>query len=139
VDLCYRLGRYGSILCNPAMEAVHWGEARDLRKFWQKESWRGLGSLKGVLSHGLRWDELPSLGYPLYILCVITLFLFGICIDWWYGQLLFSPLFLLLLFTPALLLALKTAHRAGRPEAVSSLFLLYFVYGLARAYAVVKA
>lgn len=139
VDLCYRLGQRGTILRNPAMEAVHWGEARDLRKFWQKEVWRGLGSLKGVLSHGLRWDELPSLGYPLYVICIVLLFCVGIFFDLWYGQTLLIPFFFILLLLPALLLAVNTARLAKRPQAISQLCLLYFIYGLARAYAAVKA
>ena len=60
VDLGYRLGQRGTILCNPAMDAVHWGEARDLKIFWRKEVWRGLGNLGGVRSHGLRWDEVTE-------------------------------------------------------------------------------
>ena len=64
VDLCYRLGQQGTILYNPSMEAVHWGEDPDLATFWSKEVWRGKGSLKGIFAHGMRWDELPSIGYP---------------------------------------------------------------------------
>jgi glycosyltransferase involved in cell wall biosynthesis len=139
VDLCYRLGKRGTILHHSAMEAIHWGEARDLKKFWRKEVWRGLGSLKGALSHGLRWDELPSLGYPIYVIGVILLFCLGACIDLWRQQLLTVPLCLILLFAPALLLALNTARLTKCPEAVAGLFLLYLVYGLARAYAMVKA
>lgn len=139
VDLCYRLGQRGVILCNPAMGAVHWGEARDLKIFWRKEVWRGLGNLRGVLSHGFRWDELPSLGYPLYMLCVTSLFFIGVGVDLWHKQFLLSPLSLILLFLPSLLLAVKTAWFTKRPDSVSQLFLLYFLYGLARAYAVVKA
>jgi hypothetical protein len=121
------------------MDAVHWGEARDLKIFWRKEVWRGLGNLRGVLSHGFRWDELPSLGYPLYMLCVALLFFIGIGVDLWHRQFLLSPLSLILLFLPSLLLAVKTAWFTKRPDSVSQLFLLYFLYGLARAYAVVKA
>ena len=67
VDLCYRLGQQGVILHNTGMDAVHWGEAPDLQTFWRKEVWRATGSLKGVRRHGFRWDELPSILYPLYI------------------------------------------------------------------------
>lgn len=139
VDLCYRLGQRGVILCNPTMDAVHWGEARDLKIFWRKEVWRGLGNLRGVFSHGFRWDELPSLGYPLYMLCVTLLFFIGVGVDLWCKQFLLFPLFLTLLLLPSVLLACKTAWSVKRPDSVSQLLLLYFLYGLARAYAVVKA
>jgi hypothetical protein len=139
VDLCYRLGQRGTILWNSAMEAIHWGEARDLRIFWRKESWRSISNLRGVLAHGFRWDELPSLGYPLYILCGVLFLMLGGVVDLWYGQLFLVPLSLTMLILPALGLALNTARLSRQPMLILQLFLLYFTYGLARAYAVVKA
>jgi glycosyltransferase involved in cell wall biosynthesis len=138
VDLCYRLGQRGTILWNPAMEAVHWGEARDLRTFWRKERWRSTSNLRGVLSHGLRWDELPSLGYPLYVLCGVVFLIGGSVMDLWHRQFFLVPLSLALLILPALGLALNTVYLAKQPILTLRLFLLYFIYGLARAYAVVK-
>ena len=138
VDMCYRLGQCGAILYNPAMEAVHWGEARDLKTFWRKEVWRGIGSLKGVVSHGLRWDELPSLGYPFYVICLVILFCLGLSIDLWRGQILIAPLCFILLLFPALLLTLHTVRLSKCPEAIPKLVLLYFLYGFARAYSLLK-
>ena len=139
VDLCYRLGQRGIILCNPAMEAVHWGEAQDLKSFWRKELWRGLGNLTGVLSHGLRWDELPSLVYPLYVMCLVLLFTPGFLIDLSYRQIVLAPLCIVLLVLPALSLALNTSRLTKRPGAIPKLCLLYFIYGLARACSVLRA
>jgi glycosyltransferase involved in cell wall biosynthesis len=139
VDLCYRLGLHGIILWNPAMEAIHWGEAHDLRTFWRKERWRSISNLHGVLLHGLRWDELPSLGYPLYVLCGELFFLLSSVVDLWYGQFVLVPLSLALLILPALGLALNTICLTRQPLLTLPLFLLYFLYGLARAYAVVKS
>jgi hypothetical protein len=139
VDLCYRLGQYGTILHNPTMEAIHWGEDPDLKTFWRKEVWRGIGSLRGVLSHGLRWDEIPSLGYPLYVLCGVLLTVLSIFVDLSYRHIRLGPLSFLFLTFPALLLALNTARLAKQPAAIFKLFVLYLVYGFARAYAVVKS
>lgn len=138
VDLCYRLRQRGTILCNPAMQATHWGEARDLRTFWRKEAWRGIGNLRGVLSHGLRWEELPSLGYPLYMLGGTLFFVLGSLVGVQRGQGELALTSLVLLLLPALFLALKTARLARRPVLIPPLFLLYLVYGFARAYAMVK-
>jgi len=139
VDLCYRLGQHGTLLYNPGMKAVHWGEARDLRSFWRKEVWRGMGNLKGVRSHGLRWDELPSLGYPLYVICLALLFGFGALIDVWYQQVQLAPLCLFFLVLPSLLLAVHTACIVKRPGAIPKLSLLYLIYGFARAYSIKRA
>lgn len=127
VDLCDRPGQRGPLLCNPALAAVPWGEARDLQIFWRKAVGRGLGNLGGVRSHGLRWDELPSLAYPRYIADLLMLLIVGGVLDACYRQLLFAPIRALLLSLPPLLLALNTARLARPPTALFRLFLLYLV------------
>lgn len=139
VDLCYRIRQQGRILCNPDMEAIHWGEAKDLRTFWRKEVWRGTGNLKGALSHGFRWEELPSLGYPFYSLCLSLLLCVSFIYDVTRGQMTFTPINLSLLLLPALGLAVRTSYRRKGITALPALFLLYFIYGLARAYSFTKA
>jgi glycosyltransferase involved in cell wall biosynthesis len=138
VDLCYRLGRTGTILYNTAMKAVHWGEDPDLATFWNKEIWRGKGSLKGILSHGLRRDEIPSLGYPIYVICLVILLGLSCVLDILNRQFMFTLISLGLLGLPALLLAIDTIRRVGQFEAFPRLILMYLLYGLARAYSIVK-
>jgi glycosyltransferase involved in cell wall biosynthesis len=135
VDLCYRLGKHGTILSVPAMEAVHWGEAADLKTFWRKEIWRGTGNLRGLIFHGFRWDELPSLGYPFYVLCVFVLLGVSCVTNQSRNPILVN---LTLLALPALVLATRTSYRTKQIRSLPNLFLLYFVYGIARAYALVK-
>jgi len=139
VDLCYRLGAHGTIMGNPAMGAIHWGEAPDLSTFWKKEVWRGKGSFSGLRFHGFRWDELPSLGYPLYILGLCVALVIGSIWDLVQGQPLVSLPCLVLLLLPACLLSLRTAWRAKSAAIIPSLFVLYVLYGLARAYSALKA
>ena len=139
VDLCYRLGKRGVILCNPAMEAIHWGEARDLATFWKKEVWRGLGNMAGVKSHGWRRDEVPSLLYPLYMIVCSASAVVSWLILWLLGQWWWIPLSLGAMGLPAAVLSMRTARQANKYIAVPSLFLLYLTYGLARAYSVGKA
>jgi glycosyltransferase involved in cell wall biosynthesis len=139
VDLCYRLRRHGTIRYVADMEAIHWGEAPDLETFWRKEVWRGTGNLKGALSHGFRWEELPSLGYPLYSLCLSLLLCVSCIYDVTRGQITFVPINLSLLLLPASGLAVRTSYRSRGITALPALFLLYFIYGLARAYSFIKA
>lgn len=138
VDLCYRLGQFGTILYNPAMKAVHWGEDPDLATFWNKEVWRGKSSLKGIFSHGFRRDELPSLGYPIYVLCLLLLLSVSSVLDFWNRQFNLTLISLGLLSLPPLILAVDTIRRVRKPIALPRLFLLYLVYGLARAYSIVR-
>lgn len=139
VDLCYRLGQHGTILCNPYMEATHWGEAASLRSFWRKEAWRGTGNLKGILAHGFRWDELPSIAYPIYIFCLTLILSLSCVLDLRNQRFSLTLLSLGMLILPALILAIATMRRARQPTVLPGLFLLYLVYGFARAYSMVSA
>lgn len=139
VDLCYRLGTRGTILINSGMEAVHWGEAPDLSTFWRKEVWRGLGNLQGVFSHGFRLDELPSLGYPVYFLTVLPILCLGGVFDFFKQQFLIVPISLLFLFIPPFILSGRTAWFTKSFAQLPQLFVLYLVYGIARAYAILRS
>lgn len=63
-DLSLRLKRFGKIISDNRIVAVHHGEASNLRRFFQKERWRGRSNFQGVSSHGFRWRELASLAAP---------------------------------------------------------------------------
>ncbi len=139
VDLCYRLSEKGMIVNHPMMKAIHWGEARTLTIFWKKEVWRGIGNVKGLFSHGFRLDELPSLGYPLYTLCMVLATVAGWMVDWGSGQVLWGLVALSLLILPGIVLAGNTVKKSGRPRYFLSLFVLYVTYGLARAFSLIKA
>jgi glycosyltransferase involved in cell wall biosynthesis len=138
VDLCYRLKAYGVIIRNPAMSAVHWGEAKDLRSFWRKEVWRGQGNLKGLFSHEFRWEEMPSVCFPLFNLGALLLLVAGFALDVSKGQFWWSPITFTLLLSPSLYLGALTVMRTGLMDSFPQLVLLYFVYGVARAYSVIR-
>lgn len=138
VDLCYRLGKHGEIIRDPILEAVHWGEARDLKIFWRKEVWRGTSNLRGFFCHGFRWDELPSVCFPIYILGVLLFFVAGCVFDVSQGQFWWSPIIFSLLILPSFFLGVRTAMRTGLVYSFPQLVLIYFVYGAARAYSVIK-
>ena len=74
VDLSYRLAKYGKIVSDQRIVAIHHGEARDLLTFFKKERWRGKSNYRGMIQHGLRMDELPSLVLPIYFLFFLLLF-----------------------------------------------------------------
>lgn len=139
VDLGYRLESQGALVRNLNLDAIHWGEDQDLMTLWKKEVWRGMGNVNGIFSHGFRMDELPSLLYPLYVLSFTMAFPFGIIVDVLQSNFFWSPLILMVLVLPSLILALKTASSVRQPITIAPLFALYFVYGLARAFSFIKA
>ena len=138
VDMCYRLGKYGNILWNSDMEAIHWGEARTLAIFWKKEVWRGMGNVSGIFAHGWRWDELPSIGFPVFSLVFGICSLVALSYDFSQGEGFWLPLSLGIWSLPALLLSIHTVIKAKKWGAAPQLLLLYFIYGVARAYALIK-
>lgn len=71
-DLSLRLRRFGRIVSDDRIVAVHHGEAASVGHFFRKEHWRALGNLRGMRSHPFHWRELPSLLLPL-IYCLLAL------------------------------------------------------------------
>jgi glycosyltransferase involved in cell wall biosynthesis len=142
VDLCHRLKETlgGKIICDQQICNIHHGEPKTISAFFRKELWRGSSGLKAWVAQGFPLCDLPSFLWPLWHLCTIVLFLaglislaiFGNTISWLalgFGML--APL-------PSILLAIKTCFSAKEFNSIPGLAILYFVYGLARAAALLK-
>lgn len=73
VDISYRIAAVGKIVSDPDIEAVHHGEASTVNEFFKKERWRGKSNYIGLMRHGLKLNEIPSLILPLYYgLCLLA-------------------------------------------------------------------
>ncbi len=66
VDISYRLLKSGKIVSDPSIKTIHHREPGTLRDFFNKERWRGRSNYNGLLHHGLKLQELPSLLLPIY-------------------------------------------------------------------------
>lgn len=89
-DLGVRIKKYGDIWCDPSIRAVHHGEAHNLKRFYEKERWRGVSNIEGLRKHGFSLSELPSLLFPIVqiaaiVIIVLTLLLAigGKVSFWW--------------------------------------------------------
>jgi hypothetical protein len=136
VDLCYRLAQKYRVVEDTTIRCFHHGEPKTLRQVFRKELWRGRDNLLGVVRHGFRWDELPSIVLPIYTVVTLGLFLTSIVLgafsDWGAWLVLGAAgLFLL----PLVAIAALTGVRAGDMRYVPQLTLLYSVYFLARGLA----
>jgi len=134
-DLSLRLKQHGRLVADKRIRAIHHGEAATLRRFYQKESWRGRSNLSGLLHHGVHWRELPSLLTPLiYFLCFVVsiicsvLVLFGVVNVSFF----FLTLWLILWQAPILLLALLKGPIGCTLKLRLQLYLLLNLYFLAR-------
>lgn len=140
-DLSLRLKRFGRIIADPRIVAVHHGEASDIRHFFRKEHWRGTSNFQGLKSHGIRWREVPSLIIP-PVYCLLALLSLGyllvsILLG---GRAPGSGLAALMLVwqSPLALLALWKTRNSFDARAASQLFFLLNVYFLARGLAVFR-
>lgn len=136
VDLCYRLkDRRYRIVSDRAVKSVHYGEAKTPREFFLKERWRGRSNLQGLLAHGIYLRELPSLALPVLYLALIVLLPAAAVYGFLSGASL--PLFTILavLLLLPLVMALRAALRARAGSSVAALSVLYFLYAVARAVA----
>jgi hypothetical protein len=119
------------------IKSVHFGEAKTVLEFFRKERWRGQGNLRGLQSHGFYSEEVPSLLLPIYyLIAIVALPLTTIhAMDGSSTPLVVNVAVLLL---PALFLALRTSFRVNVLVCFGSLGLLYLVYALARASALIS-
>lgn len=133
VDISYRLAEHGLVMSDLRIQATHHGEARTLRDFFRKEKWRGKSNYAGLLAHGLRLAELPSLVLPLYFLAMpLLVIMASLYSGSWYTF--FIGCFLWQM--PVGLIVLLKLKHAFKAVNMVQLWLLYNVYYGARAIAI---
>jgi glycosyltransferase involved in cell wall biosynthesis len=132
-DLCLRLGESSEIICDPAIRAIHHGEAADVKRFYSKERWRGVSNLAGLRRHGFRLSELPSLLFPLVQLAAILfvvvggfLSLLGVFSAWW------VVVGIVAWQLPLLMLSYRKSQRSQRLKQTGGIWALLNVYFTAR-------
>lgn len=64
-DLSARLKVMGQLLCDNRIVAIHHREPATIGEFFRKEKWRGKSNFAGIIRHGIRLKEMPSLILPL--------------------------------------------------------------------------
>lgn len=132
-DLCIRLKQHGEILCDPSIQAIHHGEAHSVKRFYQKERWRGVSNIEGLRRHGFSFSELPSLLFPLVqiaailtiVIALLLAFAGVVSIGW--------PLFGLLIWQlPLLLMGYKKSGSENKLAKTGGIWALLNVYFTAR-------
>jgi len=132
-DLGVRLKAFGDIVCDPGIQAVHHGEAHTVKRFYEKERWRGVSNISGLRTHGFTWSELPSLLFPLVhivaiavALITLVLIIAGIASPWW------IPLGLIVWQLPIFLMSYKKSGGTGKLKQAGGIWALLNVYFTAR-------
>jgi GT2 family glycosyltransferase len=142
VDLCHRLRvNGGKIFHDPNIASIHHGEASTVKHFIRKEWWRGSSGIRAWISQGFPIRELPSLIWPLWHLVVCLIFMIAPAIlflnQFSFAALGVMLLILLLWGAPSILLAIQVGRGTGIIR-IAQLAFLYFLYGLARGWALFR-
>lgn len=139
VDLCNRITQKGyTIFSDPMVRVVHLGNPKTLKHFMKRELWYSQDALKKFINHLPRITNLSVILFALiYSTCMLLLpvtMLFGIL----RGSFLWFGLVCAFFFMVPLTLAARSTARSGRYELFFGLYVLYFVYGLARGFSVLN-
>ena len=134
-DFSYKMRKFGKIVSDSAIEVIHLGEASTAKDFVKKEIWRGQGNLKGILSHGLLFKELPSLSIPFYFGIFLPVLLAVSIIT--LSRDLLSAL-VILYFLPSLGVLFKVRRKKIAVSDMLRLFFLIQLYFFSRTVAILK-
>lgn len=132
VDLSYRLAKFGRILADKRIVAIHHRDPKTIKEFFLKEKWRGKSNYTGLLQHGLKMSELPSLLLPLYFAGMLIASLGALAM----GAFVMAGLLFLAGQLPVMALTFLKIRRQFTFSSYFSLLLLYNIYFTARAGAI---
>ncbi len=134
VDFCYRIRKYGKIISDSNINVIHLGEAGTVNEFMKKEIWRGKSNLRGMISHGLKLKEIPSLAIPLYFAFFLPLLLFGfVC----FKDFIWLVITIFFYFIPSAAVLYKVRKKEKSFMEIFGLLLLLQVYFFSRTIAVI--
>lgn len=132
-DLGVRLQQHTAIICDPSIRAIHHGEAHNVKRFYEKERWRGVSNIEGIRKHGFSMAELPSLLFPFVQVAAIALTLLTLILAiigkvsfWW------ILLFLALWQLPLFLMGYRKSAGMQRLKQAGGIWALLNVYFTAR-------
>ena len=132
-DLCMRLRKYGDIVCDARIKAIHHGEARTVKRFYVKERWRGVSNIEGFRQHDFSFAELPSLLFPLIQILAFIVSVSSLILSL-SGMIPIWSFILVVIFwqIPLLLVALKKSNAESRLGQTAGILVLLNVYMFAR-------
>lgn len=137
-DISLRLKAFGRVFADAGVLAFHYGEASNLSHFFRKELWRGVGNLRGVLRHGVKLAELPSVCFPVLHCLVLVALAAGAVLAKLDAALFFVACALFLVWQSLILSLSFLKYYRGSLSHVAQIFVLLNVYYLARGVACLR-
>lgn len=138
-EFCYRLRKKGLIIyADPKIAVIHWGVPKSLGNFYRREKWHATNAFKVFLKDVRELKNFRPVSYAIYyffsimtVLVSFPIFLIG------HDPLYLFISFLMLLLPPFVLSSRLLFKKNASLKSFLQLGVLYFVYGLARARALI--
>jgi len=138
-ELCDRVRKAGMpVRAFPQIGVVHLGTAQSLKIFYRKQCWHGTHVVKVFLRDALHSDNKNAVLFALYTLACIVALAVTAAVGLWRGIWTPSLIALCALLLPPVLLASRRVVAKRKFSEFIPLAALYFVYGLARARALLN-
>ena len=132
VDICIRLSKICKILFEPSIRVVHLGEPKTIREFFIKEIWRGKGTIRGIISHGISISEIRSILIPFYYIIITFCIIAAVAAR--YGPNIFFIIATLYMI-PAIIFTGWVITKTKQIKYMLGYFVLFLMYANARAIA----
>jgi glycosyltransferase involved in cell wall biosynthesis len=138
-ELCDRVRKAGMpVRAFPHLGVVHLGTAQSLKIFYRKQCWHGTHVVKVFLRDALHSDNKNAVLFAAYTLAGVAALVATVAMGFWQGMWAPSLIALCALLLPPVLLALRRVVPKRKFSDFIPLAALYFVYGLARARALLN-
>jgi glycosyltransferase involved in cell wall biosynthesis len=138
-ELCDRVRKAGMpVRAFPHLGVVHLGTAQSLKIFYRKQCWHGTHVVKVFLRDVLHSDNKNAVLFAAYTLAAVAAVAVSVAFGLWRGMWSPSLIALCALLLPSVLLASRRVTAKRNFADFIPLTALYFVYGLARARALLN-
>ena len=141
-DFCFRMkSKDKEIWSVPDAAVVHWGVSKSLWEFFKRQRWHGKDVLRVFFKDFRASKNLKAVLYAMYYFVAMVGIIFFLFYYYFTGSINVGVLFLLGVVMPPIILSIRSLKGMNIPHKFSQFFklwLLYLVYGLARASCIVS-
>lgn len=133
-EICQRFrAAGGSVIENPTLSVVHLGNADTLTSFFRRERWHGRDVFRVFLRNIRKRHNLRAVAFAVYMLTALAMLAAGFATAALGGSWLLLGWAALATVVAPVALGVRTAVILRKPRLATPLSLLMFIYGVARA------
>ena len=125
VDFCYRIKSQGLVLYDHDVKVYHLREPKTLNALFSKELWHSRSNISGLISHGFKLSEIPSILFPASFGVAVIAILLGSAIS--------IKIVVFGAVSMSMIMASFVFRGYKKEKNIRILIKIYFVYLMARA------